>query len=260
MALVQWFCGFIFSQTAPKNPTVTLCFKLLALPLELRQQVYEEYFAECSSLHEKIHKNVLPRERTNFTLPLLLVNKQVSEEVLDVLKRRKQYVYRVTAQKAYFDSLAKSCIRARGIQRGDYASIPQLNIEILAPHPDRPDDMCDIFSRIVKLCIVLRAIDQLQHISIVFIEDDVATWAIAGKPRFSLSLWQELDDCSDIEWVLFALADLSNTTKITIKLPDSLESDAKLPDMPPWEVVIQSPSVPRLLVANSKTTSGESDR
>lgn len=215
----------------PNDASVTLCSKFLALPLELRQQVYEEYFAECSRLEEEIHENVHPREYTNFTLPLLLVSNQISEEVLNCLRRRKQFLYRVTWQQACLDGLAISCIRARKIKCDDYASIPQLRIEIYAPHPDRPSDMSDILRRLMELCEDLRAVNRLQHISIVFIEDDVATWAIAGKPRMSMSPWQELEDIPDIEHVLYLFADLSNTTKYTIKLPDSVKSNSALQDM-----------------------------
>ena len=197
---------------------------MLALPLELRQQIYEEHFAECSRLDEGIHENVLPEEYPNFTIPLLLANAQVCDEILDCLRRRKEFVYRITWQKACLDGLAVSCVRARKIRNDDYASIPHLKIEILAPHPDRPSDMMNMLRSIMELCKTLRAIDRLQRISIVFIEDEVASWGDSAgkKPRMSMGYWQEREGTPDIEHVLYLFATLTNTVTSTIELPDSV--------------------------------------
>lgn len=213
---------------APNIPSVTLCSSFLILPLELRQQIYEEYFAECSRLDEEIHENVLPEEYPNFTVPFLLVNTQLSEEVLDFLRQRKQYVYRITWEKACLDGLAISCVRARKIQCDDYANFPHLKVEIYPPHPDPPSDMMNMLRSIMELCKDLRAVDRLQHISIVFVEDDVATWAFAGKPRMSMGPWQEVEGTPDIEHVLYLFATLTNTATSTIELPDSVKSDSNL--------------------------------
>lgn len=216
---------------AHKTPSITGCSTFLALPLELRQQIYDEYFAECSRLDEEIHENFGPRAYPNFTIPLLLVNTQVYEEVLNFLRRRKQYVYRIMWREACLDGLAISCIRARKIQYDDYGNIPHLTIEIYPPHPDRPSDMMNILRSIKELCKTLRAIDRLQHISIVFIEDEVATWASAGKPRMSMGRWQELEGTPDIEHVLYLFATLTNTATTTIQLPNSVKSDLTLQEM-----------------------------
>lgn len=96
---------------ATNIPSVTLYSKFLALPLELRLQVYEEYISKCSGLDiKRIHEDILPSEYSNFTLPPLLVSKQTSEEVLDLLRRRKHNVYRITWQEAGFDGLAKASV------------------------------------------------------------------------------------------------------------------------------------------------------
>ena len=219
------------SHMAQNIPSLTLDSSFLTLPLELREQVYEQHFAECSCTDEEIHENLLPREYTNFTLPLLLVDKQVSKEVLDFLRRWKQYVYRVTWEKAGLDGLAISYIRARKIRRDDFASIPYLKIEIYPPHPDRPSDMMNTLRGILELCKSLRDVDRLQHISIVFIEDNVATWAIAGKPRMSMGYWQKREDTPDIEYVLYVFATSTDITKATIELPDSIASNFTLQDM-----------------------------
>ncbi len=223
---------------APKTPSMTPSSRFLTLPLELRQQVYEEYFSLCSHPDiEELHEDFLPKEHSNFTLPFLLVNKQVSQEVLDILKRRKQYVYRITWPEAGLDGLARSCIRARKIPVNDYASIPHLEVEIYPPHPDRPSDLMNILRSIQELCKELRAIDRLQHISIVFIENDVATWSTAGKPRMSMGYWQELEDESDIEYVLYLFATLTSCAKATIRLPESLPPSSLLRDE--YELTLQ---------------------
>lgn len=173
--------------------SVTSSSRLLALPLELRRQIYDEYFFRCSSPYlEHIHENVVPKDK-NYTLAILLVSKQVCEEILDILKRRRRYVYRITWQEAGLDNLAILCIRARKIQCDDYASIPHLRIELYPPHPDRPSDMMNTLRSIQELCKDLRAIDRLQHISIVFVENYFAAWSTSGKPRMSMGYWQELE-------------------------------------------------------------------
>lgn len=216
---------------APGIPSINPCSGFLDLPLELRQQVYEEYLSLCSLPDIKeLHEDSLLWKHSNFTLPLSLVNKQVSEEVLDVLKRRQQYVYRITWQEAGLDGLARSCIRARQIRVNDYASIPHLEIDIYPPHPDRPSDMMNMLRSIQELCKELRAIDRLQHISIVFIENDIATWSTAGKPRKSMGYWQELEDDPDIEYVLYLFATLTNCVEATIRLPESLPPNSFLRD------------------------------
>ena len=89
--------------------------------------------------------------------------------------------------------------------------------------------MMNILISIQELCKELRAIDRLQHISIVFIENDIATWSTAGKPRMSMGYWQELKHIPDIEYVLYLFATLTNCTKATIRLPDSLPAPSFLP-------------------------------
>ena len=209
---------------APNDPSVAVRSKFLALSLELRQKVYNEYLTNSSRPNAKeIHENILPSD--NFTLPLLLASKQVSEEVLDCLIRQKQCTYRVTWQGADFDGLALSCIRACKIQRADYASLPHLRIEVYPPHPDRPSDIVNILRSVIALCEELRPIDRLHHVCIVFIENEIAKWPGVRKRRKStgnsVGRWQESDDAFNIEHILRLFGTLRNITNATIRLPES---------------------------------------
>lgn len=75
---------------------------------------------------------------------------------------------------------------------------------------------------IQHLCKALRAITRLQHVSIVFIENEIATWSTGGRPRMSMGPWHEHADGPDIEFVLYLYATLSHVTKVTIQLPGSI--------------------------------------
>ena len=171
--------------------------------------VYNEYFSSSSRPDTKvIYQDILPCHDKHSTLPLLLVTKQVSGEVLDILRKREQFVYRVTWWGHGFDDLALSCLRARKMKCDDYAHIPHLRIEVYAPHPDRSRAMINIFSYAKALCKRLSVVDKLHHVSIVFVEDDVALWSRTG-----------------VRWVLGSLAILDNMTQATIELPPSLTHD-----------------------------------
>ena len=209
---------------APKAPSPTSRLGFLALPPELRIQVYEDYFSSYSRPDANdIDEDPLPRNHKHSTLPLLLVSKQVSEEALDLLRKRKQHVYSITGQHAGFDDLALSCLRARQIKCDDYANIPHLRIEIYPPpHPEHSLEMMHILYCVQELCKSLGAIDRLQHVSIVFLETEIAGWSADGELRMTLRRWQ---DEPDLKYVLELFATLNNVTEATVELPRSVAED-----------------------------------
>ena len=208
---------------APKAPSPTSRLRFLALPPELRLQVYDNYFSSYSRPDaNEIHEDTLPRNHKHTTLPLLLVSKQVSEEVLDLLRKRKQHVYSITGQNAGFDDLALSCLRARKIKCDDYANIPHLRIEIGPPHPERSLQLMHILYCVQELCKRLGAIDRLQHVSIVFLETEIAGWSADGELRMTFREWQ---DEPDLKYVLELFATLNNVIKATVELPRSVAED-----------------------------------
>ena len=223
---------------APKAPSPTSRLRFLALPPELRLQVYDNYFSSYSRPDaEDIHEETLPRNDKHTTLPLLLVSKQVSEEVLDLLRKRKQHVYSITGhntgfddlgitgQNAGFDDLALSCLRARKIKCDDYANIPHLRIEIGPPHPERSLELMHILYCVQELCKRLGAIDRLQHVSIVFLETEIAGWSADGELRMAFREWQ---DEPDLKYVLELFATLNNVTEATVELPRSVAEDVSV--------------------------------
>ena len=189
------------------SPTSRMGFQ--SLPAELRLQVYDDYLSSCSHPDTKvIYHDIPPCHDKHSTLPLLLVSKQVSDEVLYRLCHRKQVVYRITWWNHGFDDLALSCLKARKMKSDDYANIPHLRIEIYPPHPDRTTGMMDIFSYTQALCKRLSVIDRLHHVSIVFVEDSIARWTDTAA-----------------RWVLDSLAILTNMTKANIELSPSLTNE-----------------------------------
>ena len=128
------------------------------------------------------------------------------------------------------DDLAISCIRARKIDPDDYASIPHLRVEIYPPHPEHPTDMVNTLRGIHNLCRSLRAIDRLQQVLIIFIENGFASWSIDGKLRMSMGWWQEELNDPDLEHVLLLFATVNNVIKATIQLPGSISEDLSIRD------------------------------
>lgn len=99
------------------NKSVSLSaspFRLLDLPLELRQQLLQQHLLECYRPPDKlVHESVLPVTWPSHQSPLLLVSKQISEEIIDIAQREKTFTYRITWQDATFDDWAKLCFRTQ---------------------------------------------------------------------------------------------------------------------------------------------------
>ena len=208
---------------APKDSSPTSRLGFHSLPPELRLQVYDNYFSSYSHPDAKeIYEGIPPCYYRHSALPLLLVSKQVFEEVLDLLRKRKQYVFRMTGQKSGFDNLALSCLQARKIKRDDYANIPHLRFEIDPPHPHCGTGMMHILDCIQELCKQLGAIYRLHHVSIVFSETKFASWSMNGELRMSPSLLQQVQDEPDFKYVLDLFATLNNMTKATFKFARSV--------------------------------------
>lgn len=210
---------------AQKTSSETNGSNFFALPPELRLQVYEDFFFKMlmprrREIQEKTSQSV--GECCNFVTPLLLVSKQICEEVLDSLRKQKSYVYRITWQNAGFNCLAKSCIRARKIRVGEYAGTPDLRVEIYPPHPDRRWNMMKISLKIHDLCTKLRAVDQLPQLSVIFKENRTASWSYDQEPSRLMGCWRLWNDYFDVEFTLYLFAALKNVTKAAIELPGSV--------------------------------------
>ena len=216
----------------PNMSSLTPGSRFLALPSELRLQVYDEYFSKCSHLDARqIYSHVLDsRHNSSATLSLLLVSKQVSNEVLDRLRKRQQHVYRITWHHAGFDDWAMACLRARKIKPDDYASIPHLRVDIYPPHPDRPSDMIIILKGVQDLWQQFFDVDRLRHVSVVFVESEVASWSTDGKLRMSIvrDVWRWDLYERDLYVVLYLLPSVNNMAKATIRLPDSVSDSDDL--------------------------------
>ena len=76
--------------------------------------------------------------------------------------------------------MAETCFIAQQRSR-DYGSIHHLGVEIWPPHPDRPTDAIDIWRRLRKFPAELRAVPQLQRISFLFADNEMASWTQNGE-------------------------------------------------------------------------------
>lgn len=135
------------------NEASTQPFPFMRLPVEIRLQVYKEYFFErYRLLPEEIHEMVIdPRHRNKCPAEILQVSKAVNTEVKDLSQHETTFCLRICWQDATFDGFVRSCIRARG-KRLDYEHVGHLVTEIYPPHRDRPIDIVCIWRHVQKLC------------------------------------------------------------------------------------------------------------
>ena len=170
--------------TADNTPKTTKAIQspLLQLPLELRRMIYRESIlaSRCPS-PEDIHKRDLRIFWEDLPSPLFGVNKQIRNEVFDILQRD-DFTMRVTSYGAGFDMLGLSCFIAQQRPKS-YGGLPKLWIEIWPPHPDRPIDMYHIHRHLRDLREELRAVAVgIPELIIEFKESEIAKWTHDGEP------------------------------------------------------------------------------
>lgn len=155
---------------------------LLRLPLEIRRRIYEfSLFNSQSPSANSIYLSRLPVNWRDPPSPLLLVNGQVRDEVIELVQTY-PITLRVTHQGPHFDGLAETCFIAQRRPR-DYSKISHLVIEIWPPHPDRPVDMIRILRHLRQLRTELRNMALLKQVSLFFKDNEMSTWTRNGKPR-----------------------------------------------------------------------------
>ncbi len=155
-------------------------FPLLQLPLELRRKIYHhDLMATRSPSPEDIYFGNKSDGSRDPPSSLLLVNCQVRAEVLDLVRTWPIFL-RVTHQGIQFSSMAETCFIAQPRSR-DYGSIHHLVVEIWPPHPDRPTDAIAIWRHLRKFRAELRAVPQLQRISFLFADNEMASWTHNGQ-------------------------------------------------------------------------------
>ena len=154
---------------------------LLCLPLELRRQIYRYSLLSTQNPSTKtIYLNRMPINWRDHPSPLLLVNGQVRDEVIELVQTY-PISLRVTHQGVHFDGLAETCFIAQQRSR-DYSRISHLCVHIWPPHLDRPIDILHIWRHLRKLRTELRNMPLLKEVSFFFKETDMTTWTIDGKP------------------------------------------------------------------------------
>ena len=154
---------------------------LLRLPLEIRRKIYGFSLLNSQSpTAESIYLNQLPINWRDAPSPLLLVNGQVRDEVIELVQTY-PITLRVTHQGPHFDSLAETCFIAQRLPR-NYSTISHLVIEIWPPYPDRPVDMIHIWRHLRQLRTELRHMPLLKQVSFFFRDNKMSTWTLDGKP------------------------------------------------------------------------------
>lgn len=203
------------------------------LPLDIRRIVYEEYLDDlCHPPAKIIHEEPLSAVQQYWQPSILTVNKQMSDEVMHLFRTRTTFTCRITWQELEYDKFTSCCVRARE-DKPHYSDMRHLRIEIYPPHPNRPMDMVHILGYVEDLCGALRRVERLQDLSIVFLENEVASWSQHGRAKESMTLQpypRHDDGFSDIGYIFDHFNTLTNIAKVTMHLPDSLACDQEIHD------------------------------
>ena len=212
---------FAITQTAPTSDLVQ--HPLFRLPYELRRMIFwwSIELSRSPSRH-KVHSTFLPATWKDLPSPLLSTNRQIRNEVIDLLRSNKIFTVRLTTFGAAFDMLSLSSFIAQGLPKC-YSGLPELRIEIWPPHdhPKREVEMLYLHSHLKRLRDELRKGPQLHHLSIHFLENREVEWAKNGLPRARLS-GHDYQCRNDMEILLDHLAFITNVDKATVRLPPSL--------------------------------------
>ena len=194
--------------------------------------IYEAYFWDLRCPPAKTIHEEPPSSLGHYWKPALLaINKQIRDEILDFFRRHTTLTYRISWQESSFDEFTMSCCRVRGQKLS--RSVEHLRVEIHPPHPDRPTDMMHIWREIDLLRSAINRYWTPQRLSIIFMENEIASWSCDGEPQDSMNLYANPHDdvgVSDIAYILDIFGTLPNIPKVTIELPASLDCNEDLQD------------------------------
>ena len=201
---------------------------LLRLPLELRSWIYKYALikSRCPSLKD-VYSNVLCEVWKDMPSPLLAVNRQIRDEVCNILRRGGLITLRITGQGINFDSVGLSSFIA--CQQCTFTgNIRRFRIEVSAPHPERPVETYYIWRNLRRLRDDLRACKQIRRIDILFKENDRYPWSqdgVLGDWLYTSKQTVAEFGKSDIHHMLCLFLFLTNTSTANIKLPASMDRD-----------------------------------
>ena len=242
-----------------RNYTFT---QFLALPLETRHEIYEQYLMDLfPSREQSTYENLIVDEIQN--IPLLQTNSHISHEVIDMIKRRSQeLVLELSWQGLRINPLSILALRARSNwNKSTFEAVSFIRIKVFAPHPERLTDIIAIWSKAKTLCDQLLEYPTIAHMSIDFLEshvgaETIASWSepgLPGLPKRSLAreereyyemeirpwerLWNESYDPNDqaancdLRFILDIFSCVTNAAAVAINLPLSLATHSELDAM-----------------------------
>ena len=149
-------------------------FRLMDLPLEIRQHVYSQYLTKCSRLsdHEIYGKELEPQSEA----PLLHVSKQVFEEVTQIIRLERSCRLVVTDDGIMLECPQRSSFK--GLDgKIDYSLIKHLEIAVYPKIAlTRSDATYTLLSYLLILISKLQLVT-LQHLSVVLHDKWFGQWA-----------------------------------------------------------------------------------
>ena len=173
-----------------------------------------------------VYSNVLCEVWKDIPSPLLAVNRQIRDEVCEILRKECAISLRVTGHGINFDSLALSSFIA--YQQCTFTGIRRLRIEVWAPHPERPVETYYIWRNLRRLRDDLRACKQIRRIDNLFKEHDRSPWSqdgVLGDWLYTSKQTVAEFGKSDIHHMLCLFLFLTNISTANIKLPASMDRD-----------------------------------
>ncbi|KAL8792450.1 MAG: hypothetical protein Q9195_004983 [Heterodermia aff. obscurata] len=140
------------------------------LPLELRQQIYNECF------------ELAPQPG------LLCTNKRIRSEATRSLQRWQQtFSFHISAEAIGFDEFSQWCFKVKG-------HVPRLNkmkhivLYIYPPDLDKPIEMFRIWNHVLSFCQDLGSFRQIPQLTVKFFESDIAKWTVNGVAYSTMQL------------------------------------------------------------------------
>ena len=201
--------------------------------------IYEEHLmSQSHTPAEIIHEQPLSTLRLVWRPTLLAVSRQINDEISDLFRKQTTSTHRISWQEARFDGPSICSFRARD-QKPEHG-MEHLRVEIYPPHEDRPMDMVHIWRGLEELRDALEYLWRPERLSILFMENESASWSQNGRLRDSmdLSLFRSRSQTcafSDISYAFDILETVDDIPDVSVHLTVSLRC---LEEVQEWRTII----------------------
>ncbi|KAG8528616.1 uncharacterized protein KY384_006303 [Bacidia gigantensis] len=194
----------------------------LGLPLEMRHCIYLYHLRTVLSLSsEALYFSQDSRELRPKLTPLIHVNTQIRDEVLEMLKADGLIELYITPRGTRFSGVTLTTLVANNLKI-EFSMITTLRVVIWPPHPDRPADIVGIWRELRQLRSKLVQRPPLLKILFYFQNNKIASWTSNGKVPRLLKSFEDNDIVSIMELLSAIRAD---RPIFRISSPSTIDAD-----------------------------------